>query len=52
MEDNDKMYSLTDLNPRPETRYLQIISLGGKGDGLDVSEKIKNFYSYRELNRG
>ena len=31
MEDIDKSYALSDINPRPESRYLLNISLGGEG---------------------
>jgi len=41
MEDIDKSYALSDINPKPESRYLLNISLGGEGGGVDVSEKIK-----------
>jgi hypothetical protein len=40
MENNDKIYTLTDLNLKTETLYLENNSLGKKGGGLDVSEKI------------
>ena len=42
MEENDKLFVLTDLNPRPEPWYLLNMSLGGEGDGLDVSGSYKS----------
>jgi len=41
MEDNDKIYALADLNPRPEPRNLLNMCMGGEGGSLYVSEEIK-----------